>query len=147
MPVTNCISILPSQRSWAIFPDVGQVLNTLAQHYRLVIASNFDARLHTAMLCNQTFSDTISHIFISSEIGYRKPSIMYYNLIQKQLQCPADQIMMVGDDLINDYNGASASGMVSILYDPKSKYSTIKPSISRLSELIELMPIYDADRP
>ena len=133
--------------SWTILPEVNDVLCHLRERYRLVVASNFDARLHNALLCDGLLADSISQVFISAEMGIRKPAVEFYHIMCHDLQCRADQVMMVGDDLINDFVGASAAGLASILYDPHCRYADQSPRITTLTELVELMPIYDADHP
>ena len=134
-------------RNWALLPEVGDILYKLSQHYKIVVASNFDARLQTALMCDPVLSEVISDVFISAKLGHRKPSLTFFSLMQEKLQCKAAEIMMIGDDLNNDFRAASAAGMVSVLYDPKSKYPSKKPRIASLTELADLMPTYDAGRP
>lgn len=134
-------------QNWVMLPEVGDMLHQLSQHYKIVVASNFDARLKNALMCDPVSSAVISDVFISAKLGYRKPSLMFFSLMQQKLQCKAGEIMMVGDDLKNDFEAASAAGMVSVLYDPTSKYPIKKPRITSLAELIELMPTFDADHP
>ena len=133
--------------SWTIDPSITDLLDDLGQHYTLVVASNFDHRLHSALQCSPILTANMSHTFLSSEIGHRKPSANFYDAMVKQLQCQADEVVMVGDDPGNDYSGAEYAGLQSILYDPLSRYETIPSRIRSLLELRNLMPAYNGDHP
>lgn len=44
-----------------------------------------------------------------------KPSAMFYNLALEELGLPAEQVVMIGDDIENDVGGAQALGLTGIL--------------------------------
>lgn len=106
--------------SWACFEDVMSALAGLKQAgYRLAIASNFDSRLHAVCEGHDALS-SIERRFVSSETGYRKPSPQFYSAIALQCGCPADRILMVGDDAEHDVAGPLAAGMQALLLDRRS---------------------------
>jgi putative hydrolase of the HAD superfamily len=53
------------------------------------------------------------HVFVSSEIGLRKPDCEAFRHISETLAAPAGSIMFF-DDLLENVNGASAAGLQSV---------------------------------
>ena len=97
--------------AWAVYPDVGDALAACAASgYRLALASNFDGRLHS--VCNgQPALAPIQHRVISSEVGYRKPSLHFYRALAAAVGVAPERILMVGDDEANDVLGARRAGL------------------------------------
>lgn len=123
--------------AWSCFHDVRATLMCLRNAgYRLAIASNFDSRLH-AVCDGMAELQPIEHRFVSSETGFRKPAPDFYSAIIRHCDCPANEILMVGDDAEHDVAGPLAVGMAAILLDRKSEKSS-QTSIGSLSELIEV---------
>ncbi len=101
--------------SWRLFDDVLPTLKELAARgYRLAIASNFDSRL-LAIAQGHLLLAYCEHVFISSEIGFSKPDPRFFTAAQAQLAAPPSAILLVGDDLENDYWGAAAAGWRRVL--------------------------------
>ena len=63
--------------------------------------------------------------FISSELGFRKPSPDFYRAIVSDLKADAENILMVGDGLQNDVEGALAVKMNAVLVDRKIGRSSV----------------------
>ena len=43
-----------------------------------------------------------------------KPSATFYNTVLKDIAVPADQCVMVGDDIVSDIGGAQGVGMMGV---------------------------------
>jgi FMN phosphatase YigB (HAD superfamily) len=50
-------------------------------------------------------------VIISSEVGWRKPAPEFFDVVCRRTNCRPEEILFVGDDLINDIHGAVQSGM------------------------------------
>jgi len=100
-----------SADNWRCFPDVRSTLANLhTADVILAIASNFDRRLNS--VCHGLPELTgVSHRIISSVAGWRKPAEEFFQAVVDTLRIPAKNILMVGDDLTNDVQGALAAGM------------------------------------
>lgn len=123
--------------SWALFDDVAPLWSHLPQRgMRLALASNFDSRLH-AICRGLPPLDTGLEVFVSSELGVRKPGPEFFAQIAAQLELDPGAILMVGDDLTNDYQGALAAGWQSVLIDRQQSTSAVS-STDRLTSLAEL---------
>ena len=62
---------------WELYPDVLEVLETLAPRFELAVVSNFDGRLRM-ILDHLTISKYFRHVFLSSELGADKPDPLIY---------------------------------------------------------------------
>jgi putative hydrolase of the HAD superfamily len=120
--------------AWRTFPDVAETLQQLAdQGLKVVIASNFDERLHP--VCDELPDlRPLQERVISATIGWHKPSPNFYAHLIDIAGCPAEEILMVGDDLENDVVAAQASGLQAVLINREAPHSEV--SISDLRRLV-----------
>lgn len=96
--------------SWAVYEDVEVCWSQLREAgYRLAIASNFDARLLKIVAAKPILAKA-EHVFISTHLGYRKPSPKFFTAIEAELGVRADQLAMVGDSEVADFQGAANAG-------------------------------------
>jgi putative hydrolase of the HAD superfamily len=104
--------------AWVCGDDVAAVLESLAREdYRLAIASNYDRRLRSVVAGLDDLKP-VHEIFVSSEIGWRKPSVRFFHALVEQTGAQPDRILYVGDDYANDMLGAQAAGLQAWLYSP-----------------------------
>lgn len=100
--------------AWACFADVAPTLTRLQERgFRLAVASNFDRRLHP--LCEGLGDGLPLKRFevrvVSSEVGYRKPSREFFQAVLSGTGARAEEVLVVGDDLRNDVQGALNAGL------------------------------------
>ena len=124
--------------AWRCEPETAAVLATLAAHgHVLGVASNFDHRLR-GLVENLPAFRTIRYLVISSEVGWRKPARAFFEEMCRQAASPPEQILYVGDDPVNDYEGARAAGLQAALLTPDKRVScSAESSIKSLSDLLE----------
>ena len=103
--------------AWALYPDVPEGLRRCAAAgYRLALASNFDARLHS--VCEGLPElEAIELRAVSSEVGYRKPSGQFYRALIEAAGCRPDEMLMLGDDETNDLRGAQTAELCALRID------------------------------
>jgi putative hydrolase of the HAD superfamily len=107
--------------AWICEPGVAELLASLQREgYVLGLASNYDHRLH-AVVAGLAPLRSIQHILISSEVGWRKPARGFFDALIRQAGAPAERIRYVGDDRVNDYDGARAAGLQAVLLDPADR--------------------------
>ncbi len=105
---------------WRLFADTAPAWEALAARGIVIgIASNFDDRLTT--IC-QSLSplDGCQHLFVSSQMGWRKPHPHLFAAIADQLALAPHEILLVGDDVENDYRAAQTAGWGALLLDRAS---------------------------
>lgn len=123
--------------AWRCDSHVRSVFSSLATRgLALAIASNYDGRLRGAISELPGLAH-VSHLAISSEIGWRKPAPEFFKAVCRQLGLTPQSVLHVGDDLQNDYNGARAAGLHAVLFAPDigSDEDTIR--IAALTDLLK----------
>lgn len=112
--------------AWTLDPKAEQVISEIRASGRVVgVASNFDSRLQTIVNALPALREC--PLFISSEVGWRKPRAEFFESIEKVLALPASKLLIVGDDLQNDYYGATQSGWQAILLHRNDRGSAASP--------------------
>lgn len=107
--------------NWRCYSDVAETIRTLkSAGLQLVLASNFDERLKTVFAGLEELRG-ISSVIISSEIGWKKPAREFFDIVCQQTGCRPGEILFVGDDLINDIQGAQQVGMATAWIDRRSQ--------------------------
>ncbi len=93
---------------WEVYSDVEACWWALQQHgIEIGLASNFDSRLASIVQSLHPLSSA-DYVFCSSQIGFRKPSPLFFQQIEEAIKCVSDEpsqqpvILMVGDDFEND---------------------------------------------
>ena len=104
-------------QNWRCYDDVAESLNGLHQRgQQLVVASNFDERLHR--VCDGLVElNSIKQRVISSEVGWRKPAKQFFESVCERAGYEAEEILFVGDDPHNDIHGARSFGMPAVWID------------------------------
>jgi putative hydrolase of the HAD superfamily len=128
-------------QAWRCFSEAAETLQALHRRgYRLGLASNFDARLPPLVAALPGWPP-LADVVVSSEVGWRKPAPEFFQALCTRAGLPADRILLVGDDLGNDYEGARAAGLQAILLDPAGT-EPLPPSdcIAGLGKLLDLLP-------
>lgn len=104
-------------QAWRCDEEAVELFESLAARgYRLGLASNYDHRLHE-LVRGLGALQRLTHVAISSEVGFRKPAPEFFQYMCRQMGLEASQITYVGDDPVNDYAGASAAGLRGVLFD------------------------------
>ena len=62
---------------------------------------------------------------------------MFFEEVIRKAGCAPAQILYVGDDRRNDYDGARNAGMEAVLLDPKGA----EPGIRSIGSLLELIQV------
>lgn len=101
--------------AWRSDPDAGQVIAELRRRGLSVgIASNFDGRLRSVAAGLPALAP-VSTLVISSEVGWRKPAGAFFEAVARAVRCEPGEVLHVGDDRANDYDGALAAGLRAVL--------------------------------
>lgn len=122
--------------SWRLYEDVEPTWRKLVElNFQLAIASNFDARLLGIL---SELLPAAQHIFISSALGFRKPSVKFFEAIQQELTCEPAELLLVGDSEHADFEGANRAGWQAI-HLVRDKIDTALPQITTLAALPTLL--------
>ncbi len=93
-----------SPENWQLYDDVTACWSRLhANGDRIIVASNFDSRLHAIVEYFPQLS-VAEAVYCSAEVGYRKPDPLFYQTVAKSLGLKdSDDVIMIGDDSENDF--------------------------------------------
>lgn len=151
MPTENALELhllgekdifeLPS-RTFRLFDDAIPCLESLkAKGYTLAILSNWDVSLHKCVEAHGIAS-YFDVIFASLEEGVEKPDAGFFQIALDRFGVNPEEVFHVGDDVIDDLEGARALGIPVALLD-RSASEVQKPVITSLSQLEEAFEWYD----
>jgi putative hydrolase of the HAD superfamily len=122
--------------AWRLADDADVLGEVARRGFVCGVASNYDHRLGTVAAGLPGLAPA-RHLVISAAVGWRKPASGFYAAVCAAAGLPARQVLYVGDDRGNDYDGARAAGLVALLYDPRRR-ETI-PAGERLGSLREVL--------
>jgi putative hydrolase of the HAD superfamily len=122
--------------AWRFNAEADPVLAELAERgYLLGVASNYDHRLRSVVACLPE-TQRLAPLVISSEVGWRKPAPEFFAALAEAAGLPAAQILFLGDDPENDYEGARAAGLRAVLWDPQGEAAPGMLRIRRFADLL-----------
>lgn len=111
-------------QGWTLDADAAALLTDLrGRRIALGVASNYDHRLFGLVRAIPELAP-LEHLIVSAAVGWRKPAPAFFEAVQKAVSLPMERILMVGDDLASDYEGARACGMQAVLLDPAGRWSS-----------------------
>ncbi len=118
--------------AWSCVADAERVLAELSRRgYPLGMASNFDSRLR-GVVAGLPELAPLHLLTISSEIGWRKPARQFFERLLSDTGSRAEEILFVGDDPLNDADGARAAGLSVVLLGAGG--------VEQLGDVLPLLP-------
>ena len=133
-------------RHWVLFDDVASTWQQLQEKgLTLGVASNFDRRLLAIGQAMAPIADC-KHWFVSSIMGHRKPGCAFFTTIEEQLGLSGEELVLVGDDIMNDYRAARAAGWQAFLIDRSgssngSNGDSAAHTLRGLDELLDVLAL------
>jgi putative hydrolase of the HAD superfamily len=124
-------------QAWRVHWEAGPTLRALAgRGWHVGLASNFDARLRF-VAAGLPELNAVRTLVLSSEVGRRKPALEFFHAVAQEVDVTPEKIVFVGDDPVNDYDGAHAAGLSAVLYDPEGvwRHAAVR-RVARFGELL-----------
>lgn len=112
--------IRDENQSTHLFDDVEFVLNELSKRYELYLISNI-ASPYKECFFNLGLDRWIKEPIFSCDVGYSKPDKRIYELVIEKSGLQPSQLLMIGDSVKADYQGALDCGIKAILKDKPLK--------------------------
>lgn len=123
--------------AWRVHPEAADVLRELsARGLTLGMGSNYDARLLTVLDGHPELAPLRARVVVSAAVGWRKPAGEFFVEVARVTGYRPNEILFVGDDLQNDYEGATAAGMRPLLLDPGARHPDVPHRVAGLRELL-----------
>lgn len=135
----DAISEIFGSRCFHLFPDVKETLSGLkASGLRLGLISNWHGGLH--YFCEELgIAQHFDAVVSSADVGCEKPDPRIFSEALTRLRTSPEQTLHVGDSIDDDFRGAKAAGMDSVLVDRRGLHSGF--SDRKVSDLHELRGI------
>ena len=125
-----------------LFEGIVEMLEKLSLTHKLYIASNGIGITQHTRLKNNNLNKYFDKIFISEEIGSKKPDREFFDIILKEVGVEdKGEVLMIGDTLTSDILGANNVGIDSCLVDIHGiENSEINPTY-KIAKTIDLLNI------
>ena len=125
-----------------LFVGIIEMLEKLSLTHKLYIASNGIGITQHTRLKNNNLNKYFDKIFISEEIGSKKPDREFFDIILKEIGVEdKGEVLMIGDTLTSDILGANNVGIDSCLVDIHGiENSEINPTY-KIAKTIDLLNI------
>jgi putative hydrolase of the HAD superfamily len=114
--------------AWRSDPAAAALADLERRGHVLGMASNYDARLH-GVAAGLAELRPLRHVVVSSEVGWRKPAPQFFAALCARLGLPPSEILYIGDDRVNDYDGALAAGLRAALVGEGGRGGGLFPSL------------------
>lgn len=121
-----------------LLPHVHESLGYLKTKYRLHIVTNGFEDAQQFKLRNSGIHHYFTEIITSDSAGATKPNLEIFRHAEQKTGAMPNQCLMIGDDWLNDVQGAIDAGWQALHYDPKAKEPK-DITISDLSALNKLL--------
>lgn len=127
-----------------IYEETFEVLDQLKGKYTLLLMTNGSPSLqNTKLEISPEIAPYFDHIVISGAFGKGKPDPSIFQHALDLVGLTADDVLMVGDNLMTDILGASKVGMKSVWINRENKAASdeVKPTytIENLRELLAIV--------
>ncbi len=127
-----------------LLEDAEDVVRALHGKVGLLLLTNGMPEVQRSRLANSPLHDLFQNIIISEEVGAAKPGRRIFDFAMQAAGNPsASQVLMVGDSLSSDIEGAVRYGIDSCWFNPSGKKNgtSFRPTyeIGALRELIPLL--------
>ncbi len=98
-----------------LIPGTREMLLELQEEYQLGLLSNFThAPAAYGILSKFELTGFFKTIIVSGDVGFRKPHPQVFSCLLDGLQTPAAETVFIGDNLVDDVQGAKESGLMPI---------------------------------
>ncbi|MCL2401034.1 MAG: YjjG family noncanonical pyrimidine nucleotidase [Oscillospiraceae bacterium] len=130
--------------SVALIENADEVIEYLHNKgYMLCVVTNGLIELQKPRVSNSKIGKFISHIMASEEVGAHKPNPLIFNTLLKRIDLNLCDVIMIGDSLKNDIQGAKNANIKAVWYNPEhSKNETgISPDYE-INDLLQLKEMF-----
>ena len=125
-----------------LFEGIVEMLEKLSLTHKLYIASNGIGITQHARLKNNNLNKYFDKIFISEEIGSKKPDREFFDIILKEIGVEdKGEVLMIGDTLTSDILGANNVGIDSCLVDIHGIENSEMNPTYKIAKTIDLLNI------
>ena len=117
-----------------------ELLEYLKPNYPMTIITNGFKEVQHLKMQNSKILDYFSHIVISEDVGHQKPAKEIFDFAMQLNNCKASEVLMIGDNMEADIQGAKNSGIDSVFFNPVNLPDTVGATYV-IKNLLELKGI------
>lgn len=124
-----------------LIPYAVEILEYLVRKYLMTIVTNgFDEVQHIKMTAGNLHG-YFQHVVTSQKAGYKKPSREIFEFAMKANSVVAEEVIMIGDNLMTDVGGAINASIDTVFFNPGEITHTVnvKHEIRSLAELQNIL--------
>ncbi|WKA54267.1 HAD family hydrolase [Planococcus shixiaomingii] len=128
-----------------VYEETYRVLDRLKSRYQLLLLTNGSPTLqNTKLEITPEITPYFDHIVISGAFGKGKPDPEIFRYALSKFELAAEEVLMVGDNLLTDIIGAEQAGIRSVWVNREQNpaHDTIIPTYE-IRHLEELFPILE----
>lgn len=123
------------------------ICKSLQTKFKQYVVTNGVSSTQRSKLNLSGFAEVMDGMFISEEIGFPKPSKEYFDFCLAHIpEKDKEKILLVGDSLTSDIQGANIAGIKACWYNPKEKAYPegykIDYEIADLHQIYEVLEIF-----
>lgn len=125
-----------------LMPNARETLVALKERgFKLYTASNGVYQTQIRRMEATNILDLFDGHFISESVGYEKPSQKFFDYILGSLKLATWDVLMIGDGIGSDIQGAVDSKIDSVFYNFQRKATTNGGATYTITDLKELIPL------
>lgn len=121
-----------------LLPGAKEGVEYLRHKYSISIITNGNVNTQKGRLKAVGMEDTFDHVFISDEIGFRKPDLAFFNYALEKSGALKEETIVIGDSPSSDILGARNCGLDAILFDYKGTAECPYPYLKRVRTWTEI---------
>jgi FMN phosphatase YigB (HAD superfamily)/CTP:molybdopterin cytidylyltransferase MocA len=125
-----------------VFPDAKRLLTNPIAHTTFGILTNANSLRARRYLRHHTLCKFVNAVVISHDTPYAKPCREVFLLAAQRLRRSPEDVIMVGDRVDNDIQGATEAGMTPILVDRSGTLSSERIGCRVISDLDSFSEVY-----
>jgi putative hydrolase of the HAD superfamily len=123
--------------AWKLSPGVGRAVAELAARGLVVgMGSNYDSRLLAVLGGFPELAPLRDRVVVSAAVGWRKPAAEFFREVVRAAGCEPGEVLFVGDDVENDFEGAAAAGLSAVHVDWAGAHPASDRRVRRFEDLV-----------
>jgi putative hydrolase of the HAD superfamily len=124
-----------------LLPHAKNVLMYLQPKYSLHIITNGFSEIQTIKMTSSGILDFFTSVVTSEKAGHKKPSKEIFEFALRENQLNANEVVMIGDNLITDIGGARAAQLDTVYFNPSGTmhHEHVTHEIKNLLELKSIL--------
>jgi len=104
--------------SWRLHDGAETVFRKLRDRGLILgLGTNYDSRIWSVIAGMPALAELRDRVVVSAAVGYRKPAQEFFQEVIRQAGCEPREVLFVGDDRDNDYDGSRAAGLQALLIE------------------------------